>query len=324
MRIGVAGATNWGLTLAWLLARDDREILAFARTPGEAGDVDKQRGLARLPELHLPPAVHVITPEEVDTVDALVVAIPVRSLREFLPRMPFARNVPVLTGTKGFESQSHLRVSEVLADLGWTDVSVLSGPTLAREVLRGLPAAAVVASSQPGSATFWQEALASPLFRTYSSEDLVGVEVAGAYKNVVAIAAGASSGLGFGANSLAGIMTRGLAEMSRLGMAMGAQQTTFIGLAGVGDLAATCFSPLSRNHQLGERLARGDGPAEALRNVGEVVEGAATAPVMVELGTQLGVELPIAAQVSAVMAGEATVLDAMTALLSRSLKREGI
>jgi glycerol-3-phosphate dehydrogenase (NAD(P)+) len=323
MRIAVAGTTTWGLTLAWLLARDGREVVVIARDDAEARDVDARRGLARLPELQLPSAISVAAPDKLGNVDAVVVAVPARAVRQFVGALPIPRDRPILTGTKGIEHGSGSRVSDILADLGWTDVSVLSGPNLAREIVKGLPAAAVIASERDESAAFWQELAAGPVFRTYRSTDVIGVEICGAYKNVVAIAAGASTGLGFGANSLAGIMTRGLAEMTRLGVAMGAQQATFIGLAGVGDLAATCFSPLSRNHHLGALLAKGRPPQEALAEVGEVVEGAATAPVVIEIARRHGVEVPIAEQVAAVMEGRATVLQAMQALLSRSLKSEG-
>lgn len=322
MRIAVAGATNWGLTLACLLARNGLDVVALARTSDEASQADTRRGLARLPELRLPPAVSVATPESAGPFDALVVAVPAQSARQFVARIQHANHLPVISGAKGIEHGSGKRVSQVLAELGWSDISVLSGPTLAREILRDLPAAAVVASGNDTSAGAWQERFASPMFRTYRSTDVTGVEIAGAYKNVVAIASGATAGRSFGANTVAALMTRGLAEMTRLGIALGAQHTTFSGLAGVGDLAATCFSPLSRNYQLGERLATGEPPADALKHVGEVVEGAATAPVVLELGRQHGVELPIAEQVAAVMAGHATVDQAMHALLARSLKSE--
>lgn len=324
MRIAVAGATTWGLTLAWLLAREDREIVVLARSEAEADAIHARRGLTRFPELRLPDPIVVSWPEALTAADAVVVAVPAQTARQFVMRLSEWRHLPVLSGAKGIEHGTTKRVSEVLTELGWDNVSVVSGPNLAREMVRGLPAAAVVASEHPEGAAFWQELLASPVYRTYSSNDVVGAEICGAYKNVVAIASGASAGLGFGANTVASIMTRGLAEMTRLGVSMGAQQASFIGLAGVGDLAATCFSPLSRNYRLGELLAQGHTTADALKRVGAVVEGAATAPVVVELGKRLGVEVPLAEQVTAVMEDRATVTEAMHALLSRSLKAEGI
>jgi glycerol-3-phosphate dehydrogenase (NAD(P)+) len=324
VRIAVAGSTTWGVTLAWLLAREGRDVAIIARDEAEAAGIEARRGLSRLPELRLPPEVTACLPNAPGDIDALVVAVPAQDLRAFVEPLPLPRNIPVLSGAKGIEHGTSLRVSQVLQELGFARISVLSGPTLAREVVRGLPAAAVIASEREGRAAMWQELLATPVFRTYRSDDVVGVELCGAYKNVVAIAAGASAALRLGDNTLASIVTRGLAEMTRLGVAMGAQPATFGGLAGVGDLAATCFSPLSRNHQLGELLAQGRKPAEAIAEIGEAVEGAATAPMVVDMAHQLGVEVPIAEQVAAVIAGQATVWEAMDALLRRSLKPESV
>jgi glycerol-3-phosphate dehydrogenase (NAD(P)+) len=180
----------------------------------------------------------------------------------------------------------------------------------------------VVACPDEVQAARWQQALSGGTFRAYRSTDVVGVEVAGALKNVIAIAAGAAAGLDFGTNTMATILTRGLAEMTRLGTALGGDPLTFQGLAGVGDLAASCFSPLSRNRRLGELIAKGHSPKDALADIGEVVEGAATAPAAVELGMANRVELPIAAQVAAALEGRITVMGAMAELLGRTLKPE--
>ncbi|HXU25189.1 MAG TPA: NAD(P)H-dependent glycerol-3-phosphate dehydrogenase, partial [Tepidiformaceae bacterium] len=184
-------------------------------------------------------------------------------------------------------------------------------------------AAAVVASADPGAAQFWQQAVSGGTFRAYTSGDVIGVELAGALKNVVAIAAGVAWGLGFGANTVAAIMTRGLAEISRLGIALGAEASTFQGLAGIGDLSATCFSPLSRNRQLGELLAAGYSITEAQRSIGQAVEGRATAPVAVVLARRAHVEMPIAEHVTALLEGSESVIEAMGALLERPLTAEG-
>jgi glycerol-3-phosphate dehydrogenase (NAD(P)+) len=215
-------------------------------------------------------------------------------------------------------------MSEVLAASGWAAerIAALSGPNLAHEVLRGDPAAAVAASTDEARAAQWQIALSGPRFRVYSSTDIVGVELAGATKNIIAIAAGVAAGLGFGANTIAALVTRGLAEMTRLGVACGADFATYLGLAGVGDLTATCFSPLSRNRRLGELLAAGLTPAEAVARIGEVVEGATTAPVVLGLADARGVDVPITQEVVAVLRGEIMVKDAIDDLLSRGLKRE--
>jgi glycerol-3-phosphate dehydrogenase (NAD(P)+) len=199
---------------------------------------------------------------------------------------------------------------------------VLSGPNLAPEIAARLPAASVVASAAEGEAARWQDALAGPAFRVYRSTDVTGVEVAGAVKNVIALAAGAAFGREYGLNTVATIVTRGLAEMARLGAALGARAETFLGLAGVGDLTATCFSPLSRNRRMGELLALGRSPEEALRAVGGVVEGVPTAPVALELARRHGVEMPITEQVAAVLRGAESVEGAMAALLGRAAKPE--
>lgn len=322
MRIAVAGATSWGLTLSSLIARRCEEVTVFARTSEEASAIDQARGLARLPSLTLPGNVAVRPPQFVGAFDGLVVAVPSRVVRQFMMSLEGASQVPVLSATKGLEPGTNLRMSQVLSELGISDIAVLSGPNLADEVSRGLPAAAVVASERPASARWWQELVATPTFRTYRAEDVTGVELAGALKNVVAIAAGAATGMGFGANTIAAIVTRGLAEMTRLGLAMGAHPETFRGLAGVGDLSATCFSPLSRNHRFGALLAAGKKPAEALAEIGQAVEGINAAHVAVELGKQHGVEIPISENVVAVLGAERDVPGAMADLLGRSLKHE--
>lgn len=324
-RYAVLGATSWGTTLAWLLSQNGNDVFLVTRSEGEAGDVASRRGIERLPEVVLPDAVHVCTLSGLtQPLAGLIVATPAQALREAVSAPAVSRSVPVVSAAKGLEHGSKARMSEVLIASGWPGslVAALSGPNLAHEVARGLPAAAVVACSDEDLAGLWQEAFSASRFRVYRSTDVVGVEVAGALKNVIAIAAGAASGLGFGTNTMATILTRGLAEMTRLGMALGADALTFQGLAGVGDLAATCFSPLSRNRRLGELVASGLTPAESLAEIGEVVEGVATAPVAVELGRAHGVELPIAEQVAEALAGRVTVMGALARLLGRSLKPE--
>jgi glycerol-3-phosphate dehydrogenase (NAD(P)+) len=320
----VIGATSWGVTLAWLLANNGHDITLVTRDREEERLVGARRGLARLPEVRLSDRVTVLhASAAAGSPDGIVVAVPAQSLRETLPASHFGR-VPILSAAKGIEHGTGMLMSDVLRDLGWRNesIAVISGPNLAHEVARGLPAAAVVASSGPGLAGDWQRALSGGAFRAYTSDDVVGVELGGAFKNVIAIAAGAAWGLSFGANAVATIMTRGLAEMTRLGTALGARPLTFQGLAGVGDLAATCFSPLSRNRRLGELLAKGRTLQEALDAIGEAVEGATTAPVALALAKRHAVELPIAEQVAAVLGGNHDVRAAMTELLSRPLKRE--
>jgi glycerol-3-phosphate dehydrogenase (NAD(P)+) len=324
-RYAVLGATSWGVTLASLLAAR-AQVTLIVRTPEEAEQVTAARGLARMPDLRLPEAVTVGPPARAEIAsDGLVVAVPAQAVRANVAALaPGWREQPVLSAAKGLELGSGRRMSEVLVEAGWTapQVAVLSGPNLSHEVARGLPAAAVVAASDAAQAAAWQAALATGAFRVYRSSDVAGVELAGAMKNVIAIAAGAATGLGFGANTIAAILTRGLAEMTRVGLALGARTETFLGLAGVGDLAATCFSEASRNHRFGILLAQGVPPGEAATRIGEAVEGATTAPVALALAARAGVEAPITAAVWAVIEGRSNVGEAMRALLARELTAE--
>ncbi len=322
-RFAVVGATSWGVTLAWLLHRNGHQVVIVTRTPEEALAVRAADGLPRLPELSLPPDI-TITSDAPEGLDGVVVAVPAQAIRKTLDLLPVSRQVPVLGAAKGIEHSTGLLVSEVLAAEGWAEslISAISGPNLAHEIVRGLPAAAVIASSSAASAEMWQSAISGQTFRAYTSADLVGVELAGAYKNVIAIAAGAATGLQFGANTVSTIMTRGLAEMTRLGTAMGANPLTFQGLAGVGDLATTCFSPLSRNRRFGELLASGMSVAQARDEIAEAIEGIATASVALSLAAKYQVDLPICAVVAEVVEGRATILQAMAGLLSRPLRPE--
>lgn len=326
-RFAVVGATSWGLTLAWLLQRNGNDVLVVTRTESEAEEVSRTHGIARLPELLLPSDIEVQSAPIQRPVNGIVLAVPARSIRSTVQALRADRNTPVLIAAKGVEHQNPgtgRPLSKVLEELGWRreKIGVISGPNLAHEIVSGLPAAAVVAAGSTAVSIPWQVALSSGTFRVYTSDDVVGVEMAGALKNVIAIAAGAAWGMDFGANAVSTILTRGLAEMTRLGVAMGANPLTFQGLAGVGDLAATCFSPLSRNRRFGELLGRGVAPEEAKARIGETVEGALTARVVLEFGSRLNVELPICATVAGVVGGYQTVPEAMAGLLSRPLKSE--
>lgn len=313
------------MTLAALLARAHASVTLLARDEAEAAAVSALRGIARLPEIALPPSVAVVPAAAApQSLDGLVIAVPAQALRASVGDLPLSRSIPILSAAKGLELRSGMRMSEVLLALGWAPalIAAVSGPNLAHEIARGLPAATVVASPSERQAAAWQQALSSGAFRAYRTTDITGVELGGALKNVIAVAAGAAAGLGLGANAVAAIMTRGLAEMTRLGVALGADPATFLGLAGVGDLAATCYSPLSRNRRLGELVATGRTAEAALAEIGEAVEGASTAPVALELARRVAVELPIGEQVAAVLAGQTGIEAAITFLLSRALKSE--
>lgn len=322
-RFAVVGATSWGVTIANLLASRGAAVDLVVRTDDEAYRLDRDRRLDRLPELVFARGVSVVPPFAAIRPDPTIVAVPAQAARLTLSSLGVSRESPVLSAAKGIEHGSLLRMSEVLMDCGWPGdrVSVISGPNLAHEVARGLPAAAVVAS-RSDDARMWQEALSGGAFRCYRSHDVIGVELGGALKNVIAIAAGATAGLGLGANAIAALMTRGLAEMARLGVALGADPLTFQGLAGMGDLAATCYSPLSRNRRLGELLASGMSVDQAIAEIGETVEGASTARVALALARRNGVDTPVMAEVAAVLEGESSIAEAMERLLSRALTTE--
>jgi glycerol-3-phosphate dehydrogenase (NAD(P)+) len=233
-----------------------------------------------------------------DEAELVVIAVPSRSFREVLGHI--RGTAPILSLVKGLDPERGDRLSALVTD---RPVAVLSGPNMAEEVAAGLPGAAVVASDDETLALRLQEAINSLTFRVYVNNDLIGVELCAAAKNVIALAAGGVDGLGLGDNAKAAILTRGLAEMARLGEACGAEAETFSGLAGLGDLVATCFHPHGRNRRAGELIARGMSAEQAKAQIGQVVEGLATAPVLRDLSHRIGVELPITEGVCAVLEG---------------------
>lgn len=232
--------------------------------------------------------------------------------------------VPIVSVTKGVENGTLLRPTEILQEVLGSDHSyaVLSGPTIADELARGLPATATAACEDQTLAEQIQEAFTTPMFRVYTNTDLAGVELAGAMKNVIAIAAGAIDGIGAGDNAKAALIARGLAEIKRLGLAMGAQETTFAGLSGLGDLVTTCISPMGRNRSFGERIGKGMSAREALQATRSVVEGVTTCRSIVELADRYNVEMPITEAVFDVIQDRLNVKQAITALMTRSLKAE--
>ncbi len=232
--------------------------------------------------------------------------------------------VPIVSITKGIENGTLLRPTEILADVLGADRSYacLSGPTIADEIASGKPATACTASSDPLLAKGAQEAFNSSLFRVYTNEDIVGVELSGAVKNVIAIAAGIIDGIDAGDNAKAALVSRGLAEIERLGVAMGAREKTFAGLSGLGDLVTTCVSPLGRNRSFGERIGKGQTTEQALGATNSVVEGAATCQGVLELARKYKVEMPITEAVHSVITGQKTVSAAIHDLMSRQVKAE--
>jgi glycerol-3-phosphate dehydrogenase (NAD(P)+) len=328
-RVAVVGAGAWGTTLALLIGRQE-PVTLLVRDPATAERIlADRRNERRLPGIDLPPTVQPTADAAAvrDARDLVIVAVPSQHLRDTATRLAdvIAPSADVLSVVKGLEPDTLLRMTEVIAQaatLQPTRVAALSGPNLAAEIAKGLPASAVVAAEDPELADRVVERLSRREFRLYVNEDVLGVELCGALKNVVAIAAGAADGLGFGDNGKAGLMTRGLAEMTRLGIAAGANPLTFAGLAGIGDVIATCGSRLSRNHRLGEELARGRKWAEIEASLPGVAEGAYTVDAALALARRHDVELPIAQEVHNALFEGKSVQRCLIDLLARESKDE--
>jgi glycerol-3-phosphate dehydrogenase (NAD(P)+) len=303
--MAVLGSGAWGTAVAAHLARLGHAVTLWAARPPSAARLAADRENRRLlPGIPIPPEVAVTADPAVAAADAdlWVVAVPTAYLRETLPRLGPAGGVPVLSLTKGLERGSFRRPTEVIAEVtGAAEVACLSGPSHAEEVGRGLPASVVVASAVPDLAGRVQGWFNGETLRVYTNPDIVGVELAGALKNVIAIAAGISDGLGFGDNAKAALLTRSLVEMARFGVALGGDRETFSGLAGLGDLITTCVSPHGRNRRVGERLGRGEKLADILAGSPTVAEGVPTCRSVYERAGQLGLEMPITAAVHAVL-----------------------
>ena len=302
-KVAVIGTTTWGTTLAILLSRKGIPVTLLARTLGESRELETSRQNARfLPGVLFPENLNVShrAAEVLQRAEMVVLAVPSSTLRENVKRfLGAAEGWPVvLSATKGLEMETGRRMSLVLEEELPAHLHqrtcVLSGPNLAKEIVEGKPASAVVASFHQGVAEEAQRALMSPSFRVYTNDDPIGVELSGALKNIIALGAGICDGLQYGDNGKAGFMTRGLAEITRLGVAAGASPITFAGLAGLGDLVATCASPLSRNHYVGEQLAAGRSLEEVLASMNNVAEGVYTTVAALKLAKELGVEMPIA------------------------------
>lgn len=327
-QVGVIGAGAWGTTLAVHLAAAERPVTLWAHSAAANAELAASRRNDRyLPGVTFPPNLRVVT-DDVYLAEPhrfFLVAVPSAHLRGALRLV--ASNLypgaPVLSLVKGIEERTYQRMSQVIAaELPGRRVAALSGPNLAREIAAGLPAGSVVASDDAELAAELAAVLANDRFRVYTNPDLVGVELCGALKNVVALAAGFVDGLRLGDSAKAGIITRGLAEMTRLGVAAGANPMTFAGLAGVGDLIATCMSPLSRNRRAGELMASGLSWTDTAAQLNGVAEGVFTVRGALELAAQYRVELPIAGQVDAVVHGGRAPMEAVAELMARTPKDE--
>jgi glycerol-3-phosphate dehydrogenase (NAD(P)+) len=327
--VAVIGAGAWGTTLARLIARVE-PVTLLCHSPETAARIrETGRNEARLPGIDLPATVIATAdPAALATATDLVVfAAPSAHLRATTEGCaPYLTETAALVSVvKGLERETLLRMSQVIAEAGGVApgrIAALSGPNLAAEVARNLPASAVIASPDLELARRVADRLGRRRFRLYVNEDILGVELAGALKNVVAIAAGAADGLGFGDNGKAGLLTRGLAEMMRLGIAAGANPLTFAGLAGMGDLIATCGSRLSRNHRLGEELAKGRSWSEIEATMPGTAEGAYTVRAALALAERLDVEMPIAREVERALFEGKNVQRCLVDLLARESKDE--
>jgi glycerol-3-phosphate dehydrogenase (NAD(P)+) len=309
VRIAVLGAGSWGTTMASLVAPRHETVL-WARDPEVAASVNAHHAnAAYLPGFALAPELSAtsVLDEAVCDADLVVVGVPTSGFRAVLGQAgPCMRPwIPVVSLSKGLEKGTHLRMTEVIKEVvPGHPVAALTGPNIAYEIMSGKAAAAVVATEDLEVARAIQKVVTRGVFRVYLNDDVVGCEMGGALKNVIAIAAGIGEGLGVGDNTRAAVMSRGLAELSRLGVAMGAQPTTFAGLAGMGDLIATCMSPHSRNRAVGEQLGRGRRLEDILSEMHMGAEGVKTATVALELAGLHGLDLPICTMIDKVVKGE--------------------
>jgi glycerol-3-phosphate dehydrogenase (NAD(P)+) len=319
MNVTVLGGGSWGTTVASLTTARHQTLL-WARDPEVAGEVNEEHTNAKyLPDQRLPRRLRATSDLEraVWEADLLIVGIPSKSFRSVLEAVrPWVRPwIPVVSLTKGIERDTLLRMTEIVSELmPGHPAAALSGPNLAKEIMAGQAAASVIATGDLSVASALQDVLRHRLFRVYTNHDVIGCEVGGALKNVIAIAAGIGEGLGVGDNTRAMVITRGLAELTRLGVAMGAEAITMSGLAGMGDLIATCMSPQSRNRAVGEQLGRGRPLEEILSEMHMVAEGVGTAQTTLELADRWGVDLPICREIYRVVMGEEKPIDAYRGL----------
>jgi glycerol-3-phosphate dehydrogenase (NAD(P)+) len=328
-KITIIGDGAMGSVCSMLLCANGADVTLWGHDRAQLAEIERRReNVFFLPGYKLPEPLRFETDGARATAGAelLVCAVPCQYIRRVWTglRDQTPPRIPIVSVTKGLERQTHLRPTQILAELLGPAhrYAVLSGPTIADEVAAGLPATATMACEDADLACQLQETFNTPMFRVYTNDDLVGVELAGAMKNVIAIAAGCIDGIGAGDNCKAALVCRGLAEIERLGVAMGARQKTFAGLSGLGDLVTTCISPKGRNRSFGERLGKGMSAEQAIAATRSVVEGAATCESVVELAGRYGVEMPISQAVYDVIHGHKSVREGIADLMSRSLKAE--
>jgi glycerol-3-phosphate dehydrogenase (NAD(P)+) len=326
-KVAVIGAGSWGTAVAAISAANAPTWL-WARRPELATQIDRDhQNPSYLADVDLPDALRGTSDleEAVTDADVVVMGVPSHGFRDVLAEAaPFVgAGVPVISLTKGLEQGSLKRMTEVIVELlPGRPAGVLTGPNLAKEIVAGFPAASVVALADTGVCADLQRLFSTSVFRVYTNPDVVGCEVAGALKNVMAIACGMADGMGFGDNTRAALITRGLAELTRLGIALGGQPLTFSGLAGMGDLVATCISKQSRNRHVGEQLGQGRTIEEIIAAMNMVAEGVKTSRAVVDLAAVHDIEMPIAEQVVAVLYDGKKAADVIPALMGRESKPE--
>jgi len=330
-RVGVIGSGSWGTAIAGLLAGQGHDVVLWSFEEGVVGSIrDTGRNEKYLEGVTLPPSLQVTTDiaEAVSEADVVVSVSPAqfvaRVMADAAPYLP--EGALIVSASKGIETKSLRTMDRVLKDTlseaATGNLVVLSGPSFAAEVARNAPTAVVVASRSEADAARVQRLFQSSSFRVYTNPDVLGVELGGALKNVIALGAGVTAGLGFGHNTIAAVITRGLAEITRLGLAMGAERSTFMGLAGLGDLVLTCTGPLSRNRTVGYRLGQGERLEEILEDLPGVPEGVETAEAVMELSRRHDVEMPISEEVHAMLARGRAPRAALENLMSREPKPE--
>jgi glycerol-3-phosphate dehydrogenase (NAD(P)+) len=324
--VTVLGSGSWGTALACLLCEQGHNVTLWGRDPGASQTMTERRENARyLPGVKLPPTLVVTSDlaELAQRTSVFVVVLPSATVRETLNKISGDFSGVVVCASKGLEKGTALTMDQVILS-AWPSSQpvLLSGPTFATEVAHGRPAAAVVASHDVASREVAQRLFTCGRFRVYGSDDVVGVALGGALKNVIALAAGCSDGLGFGNNARAALITRGLAEIGRLAAHLGGNPLTLAGLAGLGDLVLTCTGELSRNRTVGLALGRGEPLGKISARLGQVAEGVETAQTAAELAARLGLDLPIITEVAAVLAGTHTASEAVARLLAREIGSE--
>ncbi|OGN98814.1 MAG: glycerol-3-phosphate dehydrogenase [Chloroflexi bacterium RBG_13_51_18] len=328
-KVAVIGTTSWGITLATLLAKKGVEVRLWARTVREANKL-KKNGSDRFPGV----AIHkeiIITPKmdlALDSVNAVILAVPSASMRENISHAAkyLTKTMLIISASKGLELGTNKRMSEIIAEeinpKFHVNICVLSGPQLAKEIMNDRPAASVVAAEDKNTAKKAQKLLTMDGFCVFTNMDVIGVELGGALKNILALGAGIADGLGYGDNAKAAFMTRGLTEITALGMALGANPLTLSGLSGLGDVITTCASPLSRNHYVGVELAKGRPLEEILKSMRQVAEGVNTTLVAHNLAQQLGMEMPITEKIYEVLYENAEPGKAALVIIGGNAKHE--